>query len=59
VATGMLVDLFSKRCDITIVVSADSDISRQIPCPSNFFTRARDKNLKKSTESTETGFNTL
>ena len=26
VATGMLVDLFSKRCDITIVVSADSDM---------------------------------
>ena len=26
VATGMLVDLFTKRCDITIVVSADSDM---------------------------------
>ncbi len=26
VATGMLVDMFSQRCDITIVVSADSDM---------------------------------
>ena len=26
VATGMLVDVYSKRCDITIVVSADSDM---------------------------------
>lgn len=26
VATGMLVDMFAKRCDITIVVSADSDM---------------------------------
>lgn len=26
VATGMLVDMFSKRCDITIIVSADSDM---------------------------------
>jgi uncharacterized LabA/DUF88 family protein len=26
VATGMLVDMFSLRCDITIVVSADSDM---------------------------------
>ena len=26
VATGMLVDVFEKRCDITIVVSADSDM---------------------------------
>ena len=26
VATGMLVDVYSKRCDITIIVSADSDM---------------------------------
>ena len=26
VATGMLTDVFAKRCDITIVVSADSDM---------------------------------
>ena len=26
VATGMLVDMYNKRCDITIVVSADSDM---------------------------------
>lgn len=26
VATGMLVDMFNKRCDITIIVSADSDM---------------------------------
>lgn len=26
VATGMLVDMFEKRCDITIIVSADSDM---------------------------------
>lgn len=26
VATGMLVDVFSKRCDITVIVSADSDM---------------------------------
>lgn len=26
VATGMLVDVFKKRCDITVIVSADSDM---------------------------------
>ena len=26
VATGMLVDVFTKRCDITVIVSADSDM---------------------------------
>lgn len=26
VATGMLVDVFQKRCDITVIVSADSDM---------------------------------
>lgn len=26
VATGMLTDMFTKRCDITIIVSADSDM---------------------------------
>ena len=26
VATGMLVDVFTKRCDVTVVVSADSDM---------------------------------
>ena len=36
VATGMLVDVFSKRCDITVVVSADSDMIPSVEISKNF-----------------------
>ena len=36
VATGMLVDVFTKRCDITIVVSADSDMIPSVEIIKNF-----------------------
>ena len=36
VATGMLTDLFTKRCDITIVVSADSDMIPSVEIIKNF-----------------------
>lgn len=36
VATGMLVDVFSKRCDITVVVSADSDMIPSVEIIKNF-----------------------
>ena len=39
VATGMLVDVFSKRCDITIVVSADSDMIPSVEIIKNFSMR--------------------
>ena len=36
VATGMLTDVFTKRCDITIVVSADSDMIPSVEIIKNF-----------------------
>lgn len=36
VATGMLVDVFQKRCDVTVVVSADSDMIPSVEAIKNF-----------------------
>lgn len=36
VATGMLVDVFNKRCDITVIVSADSDMIPSVEIIKNF-----------------------
>ena len=36
VATGMLTDVFTQRCDITIVVSADSDMIPSVEIIKNF-----------------------